>query len=63
MQPTDSRQAELPNLEYEIRLRAYEIYCARLRCGQPGSDLDDWLQAKRELTTSYPCESSESNSG
>jgi hypothetical protein len=31
----------------EIRRRAYEIY---LQCGdQPGSELDDWLQAEREL--------------
>ena len=31
----------------EIRRRAYEIY--RERGGQPGRDLDDWLQAGREL--------------
>ena len=32
----------------EIRLRAYEIY---LEGGeQPGRELDDWLQAERELT-------------
>jgi hypothetical protein len=30
-----------------IRNRAYEFYEAR-RC-QPGRDLDDWLQAEREL--------------
>jgi hypothetical protein len=31
----------------QIRLRAYEIY---LECGeQPGRELDDWLQAEREL--------------
>jgi hypothetical protein len=31
----------------EIRLRAYEIY---LECGGlPGKELDDWLQAEREL--------------
>jgi hypothetical protein len=33
--------------EEEIRRRAYEIY---LECGeQPGRELDDWLQAEREL--------------
>jgi hypothetical protein len=31
----------------DIRYRAYEIYIARGE--QPGSDLDDWLQAEREL--------------
>jgi Protein of unknown function (DUF2934) len=31
----------------EIRLRAYEIYLQRGE--QPGCDLDDWLQAEREL--------------
>jgi glyoxylase-like metal-dependent hydrolase (beta-lactamase superfamily II) len=31
----------------EIRRRAYEIYLER--GGQPGHDLDDWLQAEREL--------------
>ena len=31
----------------EIRRRAYEIYLER--GGQPGGELDDWLQAEREL--------------
>lgn len=31
----------------EIQLRAYEIYLARGRAD--GHDLDDWLQAEREL--------------
>jgi hypothetical protein len=31
----------------EIRLRAYEIYLERGE--QPGRELDDWLQAEREL--------------
>jgi len=35
-----------PNRE-EIRLRAYEIYLER--GGLPGNELDDWLQAEREL--------------
>jgi Protein of unknown function (DUF2934) len=30
-----------------IRKRAYEIYLER--GGQPGRELDDWLQAEREL--------------
>jgi hypothetical protein len=33
--------------EEEIRLRAYEIYLQRGE--QPGRELDDWLQAEREL--------------
>ena len=31
----------------EIRRRAYEIYLERSK--QPGRELDDWLQAEREL--------------
>ena len=31
----------------QIRLRAYEIYLER--GGFPGNELDDWLQAEREL--------------
>jgi Protein of unknown function (DUF2934) len=31
----------------EIRRRAYEIYLERGE--QPGSDLEDWLRAEREL--------------
>ncbi len=34
-------------LDEEIRCRAYEIYLERGE--QPGRDLDDWLQAEREL--------------
>jgi Protein of unknown function (DUF2934) len=34
-------------LEKEIRRRAYEIYLARGE--QPGSELDDWFRAEREL--------------
>ena len=33
--------------EEEIRRRAYEIYLERGE--QPGGELDDWLQAEREL--------------
>ena len=33
--------------EEEIRRRAYEIYLERGE--QPGRDLEDWLQAEREL--------------
>ena len=36
-----------PVTEGEIRQRAYEIYLERGE--QPGCDLDDWLQAEREL--------------
>ncbi len=33
--------------EEQIRLRAYEIYLERK--GSPGSALEDWLRAEREL--------------
>ena len=35
--------------EQEIRNRAYEIYLERGE--QSGYELEDWLQAERELTT------------
>jgi Protein of unknown function (DUF2934) len=35
-------------LEQEIRNRAYEIYLQR--GAQPGFEVEDWLQAERELT-------------
>jgi hypothetical protein len=35
-----------PRLE-QIRIRAHEIYLER--GGQPGHDLDDWIQAERDL--------------
>lgn len=41
--------AELPRPTVEeIRLRAYEIYVERGRID--GQELDDWVQAERELT-------------
>ncbi len=33
--------------EDAIRIRAYEIFCARN--GDPGSEVDDWLKAETEL--------------
>ena len=36
----------------EISLRAYEIYLER--GGLPGDELDDWLQAERELDGRAP---------
>ena len=35
--------------EQGIRNRAYEIYLQR--GAQPGDELEDWLQAERELST------------
>lgn len=39
----------------EIRLRAHEIYLER--GALPGKDLDDWLQAERELHRAAPSKS------
>jgi hypothetical protein len=48
-QAVETLEALLGNatLDADIRRRAYEIYLARGE--QPGRDLDDWLQAEREL--------------
>ena len=52
-QPDTSVEAEESVLqstrEQEIRNRAYEIYLQR--GAQPGYEVDDWLQAERELAT------------
>jgi hypothetical protein len=36
----------------EIRHRAYELYLERGQ--EPGRELDDWLQAEREMKSSLP---------
>jgi Protein of unknown function (DUF2934) len=48
---TEPTQAEtvVQTREQEIRIRAYEIYLQR--GGQPGRELEDWLQAENELTS------------
>ena len=43
--------------EEHIRRRAYEIYLARGE--EPGRDVEDWLQAERELTQNQPAETCE----
>ncbi len=45
--PKAANARQVPTTE-EIAIRAYEIYQAR--SGGPGTDLDDWLQAERELS-------------
>ena len=44
----EEREVVLPSREEEIRNRAHEIYLER--GGQPGYEVEDWLQAERELT-------------
>jgi hypothetical protein len=36
----------------DIARRAFELYCSR--GGQHGSDVEDWLQAERELSSAVP---------
>jgi hypothetical protein len=50
-QAEDTSANHTPSRE-EIRLRAYEIYLER--GGFPGNELDDWLQAERELERAAP---------
>jgi hypothetical protein len=47
--PADAPEASVGSLasDEHIRRRAYEIYLERGE--QPDHDLDDWLQAEREL--------------
>jgi hypothetical protein len=47
MDASVSETIRTPTTE-EIAIRAYEIY--QTRGGGDGADLDDWLQAERELS-------------
>ena len=63
LKPRTSKQSEQPSTEgekeerpvvnpareEEIKRRAYEIYLERGE--EPGRDLEDWLQAERELAS------------
>lgn len=43
----------------QIEQRAYEIFAAR--GGDPGRELDDWLQAERELREQSPAAAAKSH--
>ncbi len=43
-----AEQAQPEPSEDQIRIRAYEIYIARN--GGPGNEIEDWLQAEKELS-------------
>ena len=46
--PTNGNgHAVVPDLEAEIRIRAYEIYATR--GDTPGSEFEDWLTAEKEV--------------
>jgi Protein of unknown function (DUF2934) len=45
---TSTSEPQQPDLEHQIRLRAYEIYEARGR--EDGHELEDWFRAKEEMT-------------
>jgi hypothetical protein len=46
--PPATPVSESPELENQIRQRAYELYEARGR--EDGHDLEDWLRAEEEIT-------------
>jgi hypothetical protein len=48
---SESRTAGAHPTQEEIELRAYQIYIER--GGAHGNDVDDWLQAERELSEKY----------
>jgi hypothetical protein len=45
----EQRSVANPAREEEIKRRAYEIYLERGE--EPGRDVEDWLQAERELAS------------
>ena len=46
---TSENEATQEAMREAIRRRAYEIYCTRNEA--PGSEIEDWLQAERELNS------------
>jgi len=48
---SEPQSAESHPTRGEIELRAHEIYVER--GGAPGQDVEDWLQAERELLKKY----------
>ena len=61
-QTTSTQMTEAPSVgnwegREEIRCRAYEIYLEHGE--QPGHELEDWLQAERELGHSLPLRAQE----
>ena len=48
---SEPRTAESSPTREEIELRAYQIYVER--GGTHGQDVEDWLQAERELVARY----------
>ena len=47
----DSAPSQTLSLEERIRRRAYELYVQRGH--QSGQELDDWVQAEREILRAY----------
>jgi hypothetical protein len=45
--PQNANPAQSVITENDVRIRAYELYLER--GGVPGDEVDDWLQAEREL--------------
>ena len=61
--PSEVAERDLANpgpAAEEIRTRAYEIHIER--GGIHGCDLDDWMQAERELQEKYKSDSNKSQS-
>ena len=58
--PRKSRITKIGPTREEIQLRAYEIYLGR--SGAPGNELEDWMQAERELNEKYQRKPRKSNS-
>lgn len=57
----DTNKGEFPTSE-EIQSRAYQIYMERGGGGADGGDLEDWLQAERELQRSVNAKQESSTS-
>ncbi len=43
----------LKNFLGEIEKRAYEVYLERMKKGEPGDEMTDWLQAEKDVKAKF----------
>ena len=47
------QKPDLNEFLHQVRLRSYMRYEERMRNGEPGDDMSDWLQAEKEVKEKY----------
>jgi hypothetical protein len=52
----DESKGDKPNLKNflgEIEKRAYEVYLERMKAGKSGDEMNDWLQAEKDVKAKF----------